>query len=181
MREKLSHFKYWGLLWLATILAKWPSHEVRNTFYRHALGVELPKSSIIYWGARFFGVKGLVIGENSIIGDHAFLDCRNGINIGSNVNIASEVRIWTAEHDVYSDDFAQIGGSVTIGDHAFIGSRVTILPGVSIGEGAVIGAGAVVSKDIEPWTIAFGVPARSVKERPRVGYTLQTSKRALFQ
>jgi maltose O-acetyltransferase len=109
------------------------------------------------------------------------LDSRNGINVGSNVNIASEVRIWTAEHDVFSDTFAQTGGPVCIGDFAFIGSRVTILPGVTIGEGAVVGAGAVVSKDIAPWTIAFGVPAKSIKARPRVEYRLQTAKKAFFQ
>lgn len=173
--------KYWGLLWIATVVGNIPSHTVRNAFYRAALGVELPKSSIIYWRARFFGLNGVVIGENSIIGDHSFLDGRNGVSIGSNVNIASEVRIYTAEHDVYAADFGQTGGPVKIGDHAFIGSRVTVLPGVSIGEGAVIGAGAVVAKDIKPWTIAFGIPARSVRDRPRVDYTLQTDRKALFQ
>lgn len=181
MKTQLSHVKYWGLLWLAAMIGNVPSHAIRNAFYRNFLRIKLPKSSIIYWRARFFGIDGLSVGENSIIGDHAFLDCRNGITIGENVNIASEVRIWTAEHDVYSDEFAQTGGGVSIGSHAFIGSRVTILPGVSIGEGAVIGAGAVVSKDIAPWTIAFGVPAKAVKSRPRVDYKLQTSKKALFQ
>ncbi|MDV8146987.1 acyltransferase [Arthrobacter sp. B10-11] len=181
MREKLSHIKYWGLLWLATLLGNVPSHALRNAFYRRGLGIRLPQSSIIYWRARFFGLKGISIGESSIVGDHAFLDGRNGIHIGSNVNIASEVRIWTAEHDVFADDFGQIGGPVVINDYAFIGSRVTILPGVTIGEGAVIGAGAVVTKDIAAWTIAFGIPAKSVKARPRVQYTLQTTKKALFQ
>lgn len=181
MREKLSHVKYWGLLWIATLMGGVPSHTLRNTFYKWGLGVELPKSSIIYWRARFFGLNGLIVGENSIIGDHAFLDGRNGIRIGNNVNIASEVRIWTAEHDVYADDFGQIGGAVSIGDYAFIGSRVTILPGVTIGEGAVVGAGAVVSRDIPAWKIAFGVPAKPVRDRPRMEYTLKTAKKALFQ
>lgn len=140
-----------------------------------------PKTTIIYWGARFFGLNGIILGEHTIVGDHAFLDGRRGITVGNNVNIASEVRIWTSEHDVCSQDFATTGAPVTIGDWAFIGSRVTILPGVSIGEGAVIGAGAVVTKDIPPWTIAFGVPARPVRERPRQTYTLQTAERAWFQ
>jgi len=181
MKKTLHSVKYWGLLWLATVVGHVPFHWVRNLVYRHGLGVTLPKSSIIYWGSRFFGLRGIDIGEHTIVGDHAFLDGRRGITIGNNVNIASEVRIWTAEHDVYSADFATIGGPVRIGSWAFIGSRVTILPGVTIGEGAVIGAGAVVTKDIPPWTIAFGVPARPVRERPKQSYTLQTSERALFQ
>lgn len=181
MRNRLHSLRYWGLLWLATLVGHIPSHALRNAFYRAGLGVKFPKSTIIYWRARFFGLNGITIGENSIIGDHAFLDGRRGITIGKNVNISSEVRIWTSEHDVFSPTFETIGAPVTIGDWAFVGSRVTILPGVSIGEGAVIGAGAVVTKDIPAWTIAFGVPAKPVRERPRVSYTLQTAERAWFQ
>lgn len=55
--------------------------------------------------------------------------------------------------------------SVTIGNDVFIGANVTILDGVSIGDGAVIGAGAVVTKDIPPYAIAVGVPAKVIKYR----------------
>ena len=54
---------------------------------------------------------------------------------------------------------------VTIGNDVWIGSRVTILPGVTIGDGCVIGAGAVVAKDIPPYSVAVGNPARVVKDR----------------
>jgi acetyltransferase-like isoleucine patch superfamily enzyme len=181
MKKRLHGVKYFGLLWIATLVGHFPSHAVRNWFYRACLGIELPRTSIIYWGARFFGLNGITIGKNSIVGDHAFLDGRFGIVIGSNVNIASEVRIWTEEHDIASPNFATIGAPVRICDYAFIGSRVTILPGVKIGEGAVVGAGAVVAKDIPAWAVAFGIPARVVRERPRVNYTLSTETRALFQ
>ena len=53
----------------------------------------------------------------------------------------------------------------TIGNDVFIGANVTVLDGVKIGDGAVIGAGAVVTKDIPPYGIAVGVPARVVKYR----------------
>jgi acetyltransferase-like isoleucine patch superfamily enzyme len=180
-RRNLHSFKYWGLLWGATVVGHLPSHAIRNSYYRRGLGVVLPKTSVIYWGSRFFGLKGLVIGENSILGDHGFFDGRRGITIGNNVNIASEVRIWTSEHDIESPTFETTGAGVTIGDHAFIGSRVTILPGVRIGEGAVIGAGAVVTHDIPEWTVAFGVPAKPVRVRSRVSYKLSTEERAWFQ
>jgi len=54
---------------------------------------------------------------------------------------------------------------VTIGHDVWIGHGVTVLPGVSIGTGAVIGAGAVVSKDVDPYTIVGGVPAKPLKRR----------------
>jgi acetyltransferase-like isoleucine patch superfamily enzyme len=54
-----------------------------------------------------------------------------------------------------------------IEDHVWIGARAIISPGVRIGEGAVIGAGSVVTRDVEPYTIVAGNPARFIKERSR--------------
>jgi maltose O-acetyltransferase len=56
---------------------------------------------------------------------------------------------------------------VTIGDHVWIGYRALILPGVSIGTGAVVAAGAVATRDVEPFTIVAGSPARKIGGRPR--------------
>ena len=60
---------------------------------------------------------------------------------------------------------AKSKGDVTIGNDVWIGDFVTILSGVTIGDGAVIGAGAVVTKDVDPYTIVGGVPARRIKRR----------------
>lgn len=181
MRKRLHAVYYWGTLWCASFVGHVPSHTLRDVFYRKALKVTLPANSIIYGGARFFGIGGLRVGEHSIVGDHAFLDMRHGISIGRDVNIASEVRIWTAEHDVDTPGIPATGAPVVIGDYCFIGSRVTILPGVSIGDGAVVGTGAVVSKSLPAWTVSFGVPARPVRAREPMTYTLSTDERALFQ
>lgn len=56
---------------------------------------------------------------------------------------------------------------VHVGRHAILGANVVVLPGVTIGEGASVGAGSVVTRDLEPWTVNVGTPARPVKERPR--------------
>lgn len=62
---------------------------------------------------------------------------------------------------------------VQIGDYAWISRRAVILPGVTIGEGAVVAAGAVVTKNVAPYTVVGGVPAKFVAERPRgLTYTL---------
>lgn len=55
--------------------------------------------------------------------------------------------------------------SVIIGNDVWIGRRVIIMPGVTIGDGVIIGAGAVVTKNIEPYMVAVGVPAKAVKNR----------------
>lgn len=93
-------------------------------------------------------------------------DSRGGeIIIGDYVDIAPEVNIWTLHHDPQDSDFATKGGDVIIKDFVWIGNRAIILPNVIIAEGAVIAAGAVVTKDVEPYTIVGGVPAKKIGER----------------
>ena len=108
-------------------------------------------------------------GGGNIIGDNAIFDGRRGIVIGNNVNISSNVSIWTLQHDHRDPQFncAPEGGKVTIGDRAWLGCNVIVLPGVTIGEGAVCCAGCVVTKDVEPYSVAAGIPAKKVNERPR--------------
>jgi len=158
-----------------------PIHTIRLLLYKFLFGVDVPLDSIIYWRCRFFEPAGVHIGHNSIIGNDAFLDGRKGLFLGSNVNIAAEVRIYTLEHDITSADFGSKGASVYIDDWVYIGPRVTILPGVRIGAGAVVAAGAVVTKDVEPWTMVGGVPAKFIKKRPIVRYTLDTKHKMRFQ
>jgi acetyltransferase-like isoleucine patch superfamily enzyme len=173
----LSHLS----LFIATMVGYFPSHTIRLFSYRRLLRVKIPQNSIIYWRCRFFKPWGVAIGQNSIIGNDAFLDGRKGLFIGNNVNIAGEVRIYTMEHDITSPTFEGVGSPVYIRDWVYVGTRVTILPGVTIGEGAVVASGAVVTKDVAPWTLVGGVPARFIKNRPVVKYTLDTRQKVLFQ
>jgi putative colanic acid biosynthesis acetyltransferase WcaF len=151
-------------LYLLTTTGYIPLHTIRNFFYRRA-GVRLARSSSIHWRARFFYPQGLSVGEHTTIGNDAFFDGRDGLMIGSCVNIAAEVRIYTREHDIDDPFFAETGGPVVIEDYAYIGTRVTILPGVRIGHGAVIASGAVVAKNVPPYMLVGGVPARPIRER----------------
>jgi acetyltransferase-like isoleucine patch superfamily enzyme len=88
------------------------------------------------------------------------------IRIGNNVALSPHVRIFTASHDYTSLGLPDTAASVTIGDYAWIGGGAIILPGVTIGEGAVVGAGSVVSKDVPPYSVVVGNPARVIKQRP---------------
>ncbi len=87
------------------------------------------------------------------------------ITIGSHVAVASGVSFLAAGHDYTKRSLPDTAGPITVGDYAWIGANATVLQGVSIGEGAVIGAGAVVTRDVPPWSIAVGIPAKVVKER----------------
>lgn len=140
-----------------------PSHSIRNLIYRKVFGVQLEKNAILYYGAEIRSHSKLKIGRNSIIGDHAILDARNGIFIGDNVNFSTGVQIWTEQHSHSDPWFRCLSDShyrVKIGNRAWIGPRVTILHSVTIGEGATVAAGAVVTKDVEPYAIVAGIPAK---------------------
>jgi acetyltransferase-like isoleucine patch superfamily enzyme len=169
-------------LFLATFTGYIPSHSIRYVLYKYFFLIQVFSDSTIYWRCRFFRPSGVSIGHHSIIGNDAFLDGRLGLYIEDNVNIAGDVRIYTMEHDIKSTTFSAIGGPVIIKNWVYIGTRVTVLPGVTIGEGAVVASGAVVSKDVDPWTMVGGVPAKFIKNRPIVKYTLNPKNRKkLFQ
>jgi putative colanic acid biosynthesis acetyltransferase WcaF len=178
-----SAYRWWADIWgdlhlyLLTMTGYVPSHRFRNFVYR-CFGVQLDRTSSIHWRARFFAPNGLSVGENTTIGNDGFFDARDGITIGSCVNIAAEVRIYTREHDIDAPDFGEIGGPVVIEDYAYIGTRVTILPGIKIGYGAVVASGAVVTKDVPPYMLVGGVPAKIIRERSHdLQYKLGYAKR----
>ncbi len=111
----------------------------------------------------------LSIGNNSGIGQNSRLQGR--IVIGDNVMMGPECWIYTINHE-FSDlskpmieQGYQEQKPVIIEDDVWIGGRVTILPGVTIGRGSVLGACSVVTKDVEPYSVVGGNPARVLKYR----------------
>ena len=151
-----------------------PSHYLRNIIFRHIFGMQIAQGGVIYSGSEFRAPRKIRIGRNSIVGNGCLLDGRSGLEIGSNVNISSGVWIWTLHHDVQSPDFALAGGKTIIHDRVWLCSRSTILPGVVIGEGAVVASGAVVTKNVPPYTIVGGVPAKIIGKRTEsISYELE--------
>ena len=157
-----------------------PFHSIRNLIWRIS-GVKLGRKSTLHTGIRVFKPCDIEIGEGTIIGFRCFLDGRNKIKIGNNVDIASEVMIYNEEHNINSTTFEATSEPVTVKDYAFIGPRSIILPGVTIGEGAVVGAGAVVTKDVKPYTVVGGVPAKEISKRKLTNPQYKLGRFKLFQ
>lgn len=168
-----------GLLCLY-ILVDIPSHHIRRFFMRLA-GATIGSGTSIHTGCRFFSLKNINVGTDTIIGDHAFLDGRELLKIGSHVDIAAQVLIYNSEHDLASETFKARNESVEIGDYVFIGPRAIILPGVKIGTGAVVAAGAVVTKDVNDFEIVGGVPAKVIGERKNKDLHYKLGRARLFQ
>lgn len=112
------------------------------------------------------------IGDETWVGQQAFLHSAGGIDIGARVGIGPGVRIITSSHGEAGRDIAILDspielGPVVIEDDCDLGVGAIVLPGVRIARGAQIGAGAVVTEDVPPYSIAVGVPAKVTRERPR--------------
>jgi maltose O-acetyltransferase len=138
----------------------------------------LPTTSSIHWRAEFYAPESIVVGDYCTIGDSVFLDGRSGLTIGDCVNLGSHVTIYTRQHDVDSPTFEESGGPVVLHDHVWVASHAIVLPGVTIGRGAVVAAGAVVTKDVPPFTLVGGNPARFIRNRnPELTYRLGYAKR----
>jgi maltose O-acetyltransferase len=162
---------------VSDLMPIWPIRKLLFQIY----GLKIGASSTIHMGVRFFSPSGIKIGQDSIIGFRCFLDGRSPLFIGDHVDMASEVMVYNSEHDINSPEFQPTSAPVTISDYVFIGPRAIILPGVTIGKGAVVAAGAVVTKDVDPFSIVGGVPARPIGSRTNTNPTYRLGRSRLFQ
>ena len=178
-----TRMKNWGKdFWLLVVnRSGWcPLWTWRRLIYRLS-GLQIGRGSKIHVFARFFEPKNITIGQDSIVGEHAFLDGRARLTIGNHVDIASQVLIYNPEHDINDPNFTAKNAPVEIGDYVFIGPRAVILPGVSIGRGAVVAAGAVVTKNVPAGAIVGGVPAAKIGERGLKELNYRLGRTRLFQ
>lgn len=113
---------------------------------------------------------GLVIGNNVGIAQNCFIQVRGKVKIGNNVIFGPGVSIFSENHN-FSDLEVPIAlqgetrKGVNVENGVWIGSRAVVLDGVTIGEGSIVAAGSVVNKDVPPYSIVGGVPAKIIKNR----------------
>ena len=128
---------------------------------------------VVMHDVRFFnlyrrGLSGLVIGDESFLGDECLLDLAEGIVLGPQVTLAERVLILTHTNVGYKDhplqeQFPASASPVRIESGSFVGANATLLPGITVGAGSFVAAGAVVNADVPPRTLVAGVPARAVR------------------
>lgn len=110
------------------------------------------------------------IGEHTFLGEYVVIYGHGGVKIGSNSLIAMHTTIVSSNHSIppKAEKIRAHGDvllPVTIGHDVWIGAGCKILGGVNIGDGCVVGAGAIVNRDLPPYAIAVGAPAKVIKYR----------------
>ena len=109
--------------------------------------------------------KNISIGKNVFFNSGCKFQDQGGIEIGDNVLLGHNAVLATANHSLNPKDNRKLNyAPIKICDNVWLGANVTILQGVTIGEWAVVAAGAVVTKNVEPYTIVGGVPAKFIKK-----------------
>ena len=142
-------------------------------------GFKMPGTLAVVLGDRvairdavmFAGNGCLVIGDNTVINERCIITSMQEVELGANVMLASGVFILDVDHGFTRRDvpISQQGYKVepvVVEDDVWIGAGVVITKGVTVGKGAIIGANSVVTKDIPPYSIVAGVPAKFIRERP---------------
>lgn len=146
------------------VLPHIPFFNIRR-MYLKLVGMKIGKGTYMSKRLYFMSPWLVRIGENSHINKGCFLDARGEIVIGNSVSVSHDVRIVTGSHDMNHPDFPGVYEKIQIDDYAWIGVGATILKNVHIGHGAVVCAGAVVTKDVEPFAVVGGVPAKVIGKR----------------
>jgi len=134
-------------------------------FLLRRFGAQLGRDVHVYPSARIVMPWHVSIGEWSAVGEDALIYALGTVSIGSRVTISQRAHLCAGTHDYTDPAMPLLKPPITIGDDVWICADAFVGPGVRVGDGAVVAARAVVVKDVEPWTVVAGNPARPVKAR----------------
>lgn len=166
----INHRKEW---FLGSIVNRIPFTRPRARLYARLGGVQFEDvdNTLILRGVEILCPHYLQIGRGTVVNRHVLLDARGGLEIGRDVGIAERSVVLSAAHG-FEGGITDHVYRTRIEDRVFINLGAMIMGGVTIGEGAVIAAGALVTKDVEPWALMAGVPAKKIGERTPSDYEL---------
>ncbi len=120
------------------------------------------------------------VGDDVVVHRHVLLDDRGGIVIGDRASIADYANIYSHTHSIV-DQVRVTNARTTLGDGVRITYHATVLAGVHVGEESMVGAGAMATRDVRPFHVNLGIPAKSVRVKPNAPAeaedTLDTARR----
>jgi putative colanic acid biosynthesis acetyltransferase WcaF len=134
-------------------------------FLLRCFGAKIGNDVHVYSSATIYFPWNLEAGDESAIGEYAFIYNLGRVTIGARATISHRAHLCAGTHDYTKSDFPLLRLPIVIGAQAWICADAFVGPGVTIGEGAIVGAAAVATKDVKPWMIVAGNPAQLIKGR----------------
>lgn len=107
----------------------------------------------------------LTVQARATIGPKADIYNLGHITLEEGCTVAQQSYLCTGTHDLDDPILPLVTAPIVIGRDVFVGVRALVMPGITVGRGAVLAGGAVVTKNVEPWTIVGGNPAKPIKQR----------------
>lgn len=134
-------------------------------FLLRLFGARIDATAIVYSSAKVYYPANLTMGAYACLASD--VDCYNvaPVTIGANSTVSQGAYLCTASHDITDPLNPLVTKPIVIEDQAWVAAGAFVGMGVTIGQGAVVGARTAVFKDVEPWTVVGGNPARFIKRR----------------
>lgn len=156
----------WQIVWL--LLARPLPRSVGSGWKRILLrlfGAKIAATANVYSSVRIYMPWHLEMAEYSCLADD--VDCYNvaPVKIGANSTVSQKTYLCCASHDITQPTLPLITAPIVIEDQVWVAADAFIGMGITIGQGAVVGARAAVFKNVEPWTVVGGNPAKLIKKR----------------
>jgi putative colanic acid biosynthesis acetyltransferase WcaF len=144
-----------------------PFHAWRRWLLRR-FGASIGVGVRVYPTVKVWAPWKLVLGDRACLG--YYVDCYNcdTVTLEEDAVVSQYSILCGGTHDYRVRDFPLVTRPITIGKRAWVCADSFIGPGVQVGEGAVVGARSSVFRDVHPWTIVGGNPARFIKTRDRL-------------
>lgn len=155
----------WGLVWLLLFRPSPKPMFGWRRFLLSLFGAKLGRTTVVHPSCTITMPWKLTVGEHSCLGPN--VNCYNigGLTVKDNTTISQNVHLCTSSHDYTTPNMIQTFGEIVIEDQVWLCADAFIGPGTKIGTGAVVGARAVVTRDVEPWAVVAGNPAKFIKRR----------------
>lgn len=157
----------WALVWLTAFRPSPRPFFFWRRFLLRLFGARIGRGVRVYGSARIWLPSNLTVGDHSVIGWEVRCYCVAPIRIGAHVIVSQYAHLCAATHDHRDPSMPLRPTPISIADRAWVCADAFVGPGVSVGEGAILGARGCAFRDVPPWTIAGGNPAREISRRER--------------
>jgi putative colanic acid biosynthesis acetyltransferase WcaF len=134
-------------------------------FVLRCFGASIGENVNTYPSTRIYFPWNLTVGDWSALGEDVFIYNLGPVTLGEKVTVSHRAHLCAGTHDYTQPDLPLLKPPIEIKSQAWVCADAFVGPGVTVGEGAVVGARAVVMKDVAPWTVVAGNPAREIKQR----------------
>lgn len=155
----------WGFVWFFLFrLSPRPFHKWRRLILK-LFGAIIGKQVHLYPTCKITMPWKLQMGDHSCLGDGVICYNIGGVKIGAHSTVSQYSHLCSSSHNYIKPNMPQTFAPIVIEDQVWIAADAFVALGVTIGQGAVVGARSVVTKDVAPWTVVAGNPAKFIKKR----------------